>query len=196
MENKIKNITVATANPNKLKEINAINKYKNIVFSLVKGEFNPEETGSTFSENAYIKASCASKIMQNFSIADDSGLCVDALNGAPGLFSARYAGTQQQKIQKLIAELQKFPKEKRTAHFISSMVLTDKNGNILYKTEGIIKGIITDTPKGNNGFGYDPIFFIPEYNQTMAEMNSDLKNSISHRANSLIPMLEWINKNL
>ena len=196
MENKKKNITVATANPHKLKEINEINTFKNITLSIVEGDFDPEETGSNFEENAYTKAKEAAKIMNNYALADDTGLCVDALGGAPGLYTARYAETAEKRIQRLLNELKDIPEDKRTANFTCAMVLVDKNGNIIHKETGIAEGIIIETNHGTNGFGYDPVFFMPEYNQTMAEMPTELKNKISHRAKALIPMLEWIDKNL
>lgn len=196
LENKEKNITVATANPHKLKEINEINTFKNITLSIVEGDFDPEETGATFEENAYIKAKAAAKIMNNYSLADDTGLCVDALDGAPGLYSARYAETAEKRIQRLLNELKDIPQDGRTANFTCAMVLVDKDGNIIHKETGIAEGIIVDKKQGLNGFGYDPVFFMPEYNQTMANMPSELKNKISHRAKALIPMLEWIDKNL
>lgn len=197
MENKhIKNIVIATGNPHKLEEINAINKYDDINFSLVEGEFNPVENGKDFNENAYIKAAAAAKMMKTYCLADDSGLCVNTLNGAPGLHSARYAGTQSEKIKKILTELKDVPFEKRDAFFVSIMMLVDKDGQIIHSTQGRVDGYIIDTAKGSNGFGFDPVFFIPEYNKTMAEMDSKLKNSVSHRAKSLNSMLEWINKNL
>ncbi len=196
MENKEKNITVATANPHKLKEINEINTFKNITLSIVEGDFDPEETGSNFEENAYIKAKEAAKIMNNYALADDTGLCVDALDGAPGLYSARYAETAEKRIQRLLNELKDIPEDKRTANFTCVMVLVDRNGNMIHKETGIAKGLIIETKQGANGFGYDPVFFMPEYNQTMADMSSELKNTISHRAKALLPMLEWIDKNL
>ncbi len=191
-----KKIVIATANPHKLEEINEINTYSDIEFEIVKGNFCPEENGSTFEENAYIKAKAASDIMKTYCLSDDSGLCVDALNGAPGLHSARYAGTQNEKIQKLIEELKEIDPAKRTAHFISVMVLVDEKGEILNVSEGKVDGLITDSPKGTQGFGYDPVFFIPEFNKTMAEMDSKEKNTISHRARALQKMLAWINENL
>lgn len=197
MENSIKKtIVIATANPHKLEEINEINSFSNIEFRLVEGDFNPVESADTFRGNAYIKVEAASKLMKTYCLADDSGLCVDALDGAPGLHSARYARTQEKKIQKLIKSLENIEPCQRTAHFISVMVLVDKKGNILHTTEGKVEGLIIDTPKGSNGFGYDPIFYIPKYNQTMAEMDSKEKNLISHRALALTAMLEWINKNI
>ncbi|MDD3238424.1 MAG: RdgB/HAM1 family non-canonical purine NTP pyrophosphatase [Candidatus Gastranaerophilales bacterium] len=191
-----KNIIIATANPHKLEEIAAINNIETIKFDIVKGDFHPVENGTSYFENAYIKAYEAAKLSDSYCLADDSGLCVDVLNGAPGLYSARYAGSQKEKIEKLLQELKHFPLQKRTAHFVSVMVLVDSKGNVVHQTEGKIEGLIIDTPRGSNGFGYDPIFHIPEYNQTMAEMNSELKNKISHRANALIPMLDWISNNI
>lgn len=197
MENKTKKrIIIATANPHKLEEINEINSYSDIEFSIVEGQFDPEECGSTYEENAYIKASEASKIMNSIALADDSGLSVDALNGEPGLHSARYADTQDKRIEKLLENLKDIPEQKRTAHFISSMVLTDSKGNVLHKTEGKVEGIIIDSRKGTNGFGYDPVFYLPELDKTMAEIDSKTKNKLSHRANALRPMLEWISTNL
>lgn len=196
LENKEKNITVATANPHKLKEINEINTFNNITLSIIEGDFDPEETGSTFEENAYIKAKAAAKIMNNYALADDTGLCVDALDGAPGLYSARYAETAEKRIEKLLQELKNIPEEKRTANFTCVIVLVDKNGNIIHKETGIAEGIIVETKQGTNGFGYDPVFFMPEYNLTMADMPAGLKNTVSHRAKALIPMLKWIDDNL
>lgn len=197
MENKIKKkITLATANPHKLEEINGINSYENIEFSIVEGDFNPDENGSTYEENAFIKAFEAARIMDKTALADDSGLSVDVLDGAPGLHSARYADSPDKRIEKLLENLKNIPIEKRTAHFISSMVLVDKNGNILHKTEGRVNGIIIDEKKGTNGFGYDPVFYLPEFDKTMAELDFETKNSLSHRARALEPMLKWISENL
>lgn len=189
-------IIIATSNPHKLEEINKINTNKNIVFDVVKGDFNPDENGNTFLENASIKAKEAAKIMQTYCLADDSGLCVDALEGAPGIHSARYADTQKEKIEKLLNELKMVPYDYRTAHFTCAMVLTDKNGKELHKEEGKVFGYIDDSPKGTNGFGYDPIFFVPKYDKTIAELPEETKNEISHRSNALRPMLKWIEENL
>ncbi len=189
-------IVLATSNPHKLEEINAINTNKKIVFEVIKGEFNPEENGKTFEENAVIKAKAAAKIAKTYCLADDSGLCNDALKGAPGIFSSRYAPTQTEKINKILKEMFAVPYDDRTAHFTCSMVLVDADGNILHKENGKVFGYIDDSPKGSNGFGYDPVFLIPGYDKTMAELDEDTKNKISHRANALNPMLEWIKKNL
>ncbi len=185
------NIVLASANPHKLLEINAIAKKYDICFDLVDGDFNPDETGVTFEENSYIKAYEAAKITGKIAFADDTGLCVDKLNGAPGIYSARYAPTPKEKIDKILCELTDVPQNERTAHFICSIVAVNPQGELLHKTEGIIKGLITLEPKGSQGFGYDPIFFIPEPNKTMAELTDDEKNTISHRALALIPMIEF-----
>ncbi len=189
-------IIIATANPHKLEEIRDINKNPDIEFDVVQGDFNPVENGVNFQENALIKAQEAAKIMKTYCLADDSGLCVDVLEGRPGIHSARYAKTQKEKIEKLLEEMKNVPYDYRSAHFVCSMVLVDANGNVLNSEIGKIYGFIDDSPKGENGFGYDPIFFIPEKDMTLAQLPNDVKNDISHRANALKPMLEWINSNL
>ncbi len=189
-------IILATSNPHKLEEINAINKNPEIVFDVVKGDFDPVEDGKNFKENAFIKAKEATKIMKTYCLADDSGLCVDVLEGRPGIHSARYAQTQKEKIEKLLKEMKDVSYDWRGAYFICSMVLVDSDGNLLHSQEGRVHGFIDDSPKGTNGFGYDPIFFIPSKNKTMAELTEEEKNSISHRSNALRPMLKWIEENL
>lgn len=189
-------IILATSNSHKMEEINKINKNPQISFDIINSEFNPDETGKTFEENAFIKAKEASKITGTYCLADDSGLCVDALEGKPGIHSARYADTQKEKISKLLNEMKDVPYDYRTAHFTCSMVLVDKSGNILHRETGKIYGFIDDEAKGTNGFGYDPIFFVPAYNKTIAQLPEEIKNTISHRANALIPMLKWIEDNL
>lgn len=189
-------IILATSNPHKLEEINAINKNPNIVFDVVEGDFDPVEDGKNFQENALIKAKEAAKIMKTYCLADDSGLCVDVLEGRPGIHSARYAETQQEKISKLLNEMKDVPYDWRGAHFVCSMVLVDKNQSLVHAETGKVYGYIDDSPKGTNGFGYDPIFFVPSKNQTMAELPEEVKNDISHRANALKPMLKWIEENL
>lgn len=189
-------IILATSNPHKLEEINAINTNPDIVFDVIKGEFTPEENGADFKENAEIKAIEASKITKSYCLADDSGLCVDALQGRPGIHSARYAATQKEKIEKLLNEMKDVPYDYRTAHFNCTMVLTDENAKPVHIETGKVYGYIDDAPKGTNGFGYDPIFFLTDYDKTMAELPESEKNKISHRANALKPMLKWIEENL
>ena len=150
------------------------------------------EDGKTFEENSYIKAYEAAKIMGIPALADDTGLCVDALDGRPGLYSARYAPTQKEKISKLLGELKNVPKEKRDAYFVCTMTLVSPSGEKIHTQVGKIDGYITNEPSGQHGFGYDPIFFIPELNKTMADMTLEEKNTLSHRARALKPMIEKI----
>lgn len=186
-------ITVASGNPHKVEEMSGINPFKDIVLKKIEGDFDPVEDGKTFEENAIIKAKAASLIVKDFALADDTGLCVDALNGAPGLHTARYAPTQEEKIKKLLAALDGVPFEKRTARFICCMVLTDKDGNVVHKTVGKVEGYIAEKAAGCGGFGYDPIFYVPKYGMTLAELPDGEKNKISHRFNALVPMLEFVN---
>lgn len=185
-------LTVASGNLHKVEEMNGINPFKEIVLKKIDGNFDPIEDGETFEENAIIKAKAASLIVKDFALADDTGLCVDALDGAPGLHTARYAPTQEEKIKKLLKALDGVPCEKRTARFICNMVLTDKDGNVVHKTVGKIEGFIAEKSAGCGGFGYDPIFYVEKYGMTLAELPDGEKNKISHRFNALLPMLKYI----
>jgi len=188
-------ITLGTGNEHKVFEINTIVKslgYTDIVFIPSPEGFNPIESGSTFEENSLIKAREAARLSGMISLADDSGLCIEALNGAPGLYSARYAGSQDEKIKRVLSELKNV--ENRKAKFVCCMSLVDKDGNIINTTRGECHGQITKEPKGSNGFGYDPIFLPDKYDITLAEMSDDGKNAISHRGNALVKMLEFIVK--
>ncbi|MBD5403042.1 RdgB/HAM1 family non-canonical purine NTP pyrophosphatase [bacterium] len=193
MENKIK-IVFATGNGHKLAEINEISKDSGIEFVLPPDGFNPDETGATFEENSYIKAVEAAKLSGNIALADDSGLCVEALNGEPGIHSARYADTPQERISKLLKNLT--PYGNRKAKFVCAMTLVDEFGNLLNKEIGECHGEIAKVQSGVNGFGYDPIFTVNGYNVTMADMSEDLKNSISHRSVALNKMITYIQQNL
>lgn len=183
-------IVFATGNPHKLAEINAISRDSGIEFVLPPADFNPEENGVTFEENSYIKAKEAARLSKTFSLADDSGLCVEALNGEPGIHSARYASTPQARIDKLLKNLA--PHGNRNAKFVCAMTLVDEFGNILDKENGECYGKITNIPSGINGFGYDPIFLVDGYNVTMADMSEELKNTISHRSIALNKILNYI----
>lgn len=190
------NIILATSNPHKITEINALNTDENISFDIIRGDFNPVENGTTFLENAYIKASSASKIVNAFCLADDSGLCVDALQGRPGIYSSRYDTTPQRRINKLLSELKNVDKEFRSAHFSCAMVLTDPSGNIVFSKEGRVDGFIDFEPKGSFGFGYDPVFYLPRFDKTMAQLPDQIKNQISHRAKAFNLIIEEVKKNL
>ena len=185
-------IVLATSNPHKLEEIRAIAGDADVEFVLVDSGFDPVEDGKTFEENSYIKAKAAAEMMGLPALADDTGLCVDALGGAPGLYSARYAPTQETKISKLLDALSGVDEEKRTAHFICSMVLASPDGKKIHSTEGKIYGRIANKPDGVHGFGYDPVFYIPELQKTMAEMTAEEKNTLSHRALALKAMLNFL----
>ena len=196
MENKnIKRFILGTSNQHKLKEVNAIANLHNINFELVDKEFNPDENGSTFEENAIIKATLAAKLTNTIAIADDTGLCVEKLNGAPGIYSARYAPTQEERINKLLEELKGYDESERQAHFTCAMAVVSPYGEVLFKTSTNINGFITLYPKGKNGFGYDSVFFIPEENRTMAELTDEQKNCISHRGKALTNVIRYLQTN-
>lgn len=187
-------IVFATANPHKLEEINEISKGSGIKFILPPAGFNPVENGATFEENSLIKAKAANKLSGKMSLADDSGLCVESLNGAPGLYSARYAGTQAEKIAKLLEEMK--DKTNRKAKFVCTMTLLDESGNILCVKTGECHGEIAHKAAGCGGFGYDPIFLVEGAGgKTMAEMTEHEKNEISHRGRALRMILEFLSKN-
>lgn len=186
-------IVFATANPHKVEELKAITSslgIKNIEFALPPKGFDPDETGKTFEENSYIKAKEANKLTKMISLADDSGLCVEALNDGPGIYSARYAETPQERIDKLLNELTPF--DNRNAKFVCAMTLLDEKGEILIQTRGECKGTIAKKQSGSHGFGYDPIFIVENTSLTMADMSEDEKNKISHRARALGNIFDFI----
>ena len=185
-------IVLATANPHKVEEINAITEGLGVEFVLPPEGFNPIENGKTFEENALIKARAANDVSKMLTLADDSGLCVDALDGAPGLHSARYAGTQPEKIKKLLDELKDVPFESRGAKFVCAMVLLDENGEVLFSDRGECFGKIGFEAKGANGFGYDPIFVVEDVDLTMAQMSEEVKNKISHRGRVLQKVTSFV----
>jgi len=189
-------IVLATANKHKVEEINAICEGFGIKFIMPPKGFDPIEDGKIFEENALIKAKAANKLTGLPSLADDSGLCVDALKGFPGIFSARYAKTQSEKIKKILAEMKNIPNENRGAKFVCAMVLLDKDGKILFQTRGECHGKIALEAKGQNGFGFDPIFIVKGGNSTMAELSEEEKNKISHRGIALQKVLNYTNKKL
>ncbi|HXI10473.1 MAG TPA: XTP/dITP diphosphatase [Thermodesulfobacteriota bacterium] len=183
-------ILLATSNRGKIKEITHI--LEGLDLELVTlddypGLQLPPEAGSTFRENALIKARAASAEAGVAALADDSGLEVDFLGGRPGIYSARYAGAEasdRDNWLKLLKELEGVPVEKRTARFrcVVALVWT---GGVEESFEGSLEGVIASEPKGTNGFGYDPVFFIPGTGKTAAELTPNEKNSLSHRAKAL-----------
>lgn len=185
-------IVLATSNPHKVEEINAITKSLGVEFVLPPEGFNPVENGETFEENARIKAKEANRLTNLPALADDSGLCVEALNWGPGIYSSRYANTPKARIDKLLYELKDIPFEGRRAKFVCAIALLNKNGEILFSDRGECFGKIGFEPKGHNGFGYDPIFIADGLNLTMAELTEDDKNKISHRAVALNKIINFI----
>ena len=183
-------ITFATGNAHKLQEINEIAAGSGVEFILPPAGFDPVEDGETFEDNSLIKAREAARLSEMMSLADDSGLCVDALNGAPGIYSARYADTAQARIDKLLIELDGV--NDRKAKFVCAMTLVDADGKVLFQTRGECHGEIEREQSGLNGFGYDQIFLIGQ--KTMAEMSEEEKNEISHRGRALREVLEFLSK--
>lgn len=188
----LKKLVFATKNKNKLKEARALLEGSGIEIAEVEGDFAPEESGATFEENSYIKAYEAAKNMGIPALADDSGLVVDALGGRPGVHSSRYETTDEKRINKLLGELEGVAKEDRTARFACSMVIVTPGGEKLFATTQTCEGEIAFSPSGNDGFGYDPIFYFPQKNVTMAELPMEEKNKISHRGKALKKTLEWL----
>ena len=187
---------IATNNKKKLKELSAILGALGVeAVSLAEAgiESDVEETGKTFEENSRLKAVAAMEIANLPAIADDSGLEVDALGGEPGIYSARYGGDlcrdDTERYEYLLKNMENVPDGKRSARFVSVITCTVPDGREVV-ARGEIEGEILRAPVGEGGFGYDPIFFVPEENMTTAEMSAERKNEISHRAKSLKIMAE------
>lgn len=184
----IKEVVLATGNKGKVKEFsNLLEGVFGKIISLSDLGSPPEviEDGLTFRDNALKKAREIAQYSGKLTLADDSGLEVDALNGRPGIYSTRYSGedaTNKMNIVKLLAELGHNPNRK--ARFVCVLALVDPNGEELV-VEGFCEGVILDEPRGEGGFGYDPVFYLPDKRKTMAELEPELKNTISHRANAL-----------
>ena len=183
-------LVFATSNPHKLQEIKDIAGDINIEFLLPPNGFDPIENGTTFEENSYIKAKEAAKLSGIVALADDSGLCVEALDGAPGIYSARYADTPQARINKLLNAMNK--KENRRAKFACAMTLVSPDGETIFQTRGERHGNIAYKQAGTNGFGYDPIFLVGNGSTTMSELSETEKNKISHRGQALRNVLEFL----
>ena len=192
----MKTIVIATNNQNKVREIKSLFNSNKIEFKTLKDlNYTKEivENGKTFAENAYIKAYQVAQDLNCVAISDDSGLEVEALNGAPGIYSARYAGghDDEKNNELLIKNLQGV--DNRRARYVCAICVCQPNG--IHKiVEGYCNGIIVDSPKGKNGFGYDPIFYVDEYGCSTAELDSETKNRISHRGKALRACKERIAK--
>ena len=195
----MKTVLIATKNKGKAKEFETLFSPKGIkVITLldIENAIDVEETGSTFEENALLKANAISEIMNMPVLSDDSGLIIDALEGRPGIFSARYAGPAKDdraNYEKVLRELEGVPEEKRTARFYCAIALVGPNMEPI-TVSGTCEGVITLEPSGDNGFGYDPVFYVPEKQTTMANLNAEEKNKISHRANALKELEKVLNE--
>ncbi len=196
----MKRIVLATGNPGKVREINQLlsgSDYE-VVPQSAFGVPEAEETGLTFVENALIKARNAARHSGLPAIADDSGIEVDALRGAPGIYSARYAGedaTDEANLQKLLAELEGVPEAERTARFQCVMVyLRHPEDPVPLIVQGTWEGRILTEPRGEGGFGYDPVFYVPEHGCSAAELTPEQKNAISHRGQALCKLVRALNR--
>ena len=190
-------LILASRNPHKAREFRELlgDSFTIIDLSLFPQIPLPEETGRTFNENATLKAIATSQHHESFVVADDSGLEVEALGGAPGIYSARYAGkraTDQANVEKLLNELSA-QNGKRSARFRCVIALA-RNGKLLGTFEGRVEGEIVEFARGTNGFGYDPVFQPTGFEQTFAEMAAELKNKISHRAKAIAALREALRK--
>ena len=195
----MRKLMLATTNPGKVREFQALlgqyDSFKELTLLTPKDWPTAlpevEETGATFAENARLKAVALARATGLPALADDSGLCVDALGGAPGLHSARWAGagaTDADRNTRLLARLAGVPAAERTARYVCAVSLAGPDGNSV-EAEGKCSGVILNAPSGANGFGYDPLFFARELGRTMAELTEAEKNRVSHRARALAALL-------
>ncbi|MFN4777931.1 MAG: RdgB/HAM1 family non-canonical purine NTP pyrophosphatase [Pseudanabaena sp.] len=179
----LKKLVIASGNAGKIKEFRDYLADLGVTLILKPDSIDVEETGATFIENAHLKASQVAIATGEWAIADDSGLEVMALNGAPGVLSARYADTDSDRINRVLSELK--DQANREAQFVCAIAIASPDGAIAADALGLCKGAIADAPIGNGGFGYDPIFLIPEFQQTFGEIPPEVKAKISHRAEAL-----------
>lgn len=195
-------VVLASSNAGKIRELSAsLERFgMTIVPQSALNIPDADETGLTFIENAIIKARHAAQLSGLPAIADDSGLAVDALQGAPGIYSSRYAGPEgdaKKNIAKLLAEMNNVPDEKRTACFHCVLVfLTHAADPTPLVCDGTWRGSILRAPRGTQGFGYDPIFYVPEHDRSAAELSIDMKNAISHRGKALQLLIQQLPEKL
>ncbi|MCT6924509.1 MULTISPECIES: XTP/dITP diphosphatase [Bacillales] len=184
-----KQVVIATKNKGKAKDFEALFTplgYEVVTMFDVAPDMEIEETGTTFEENAILKAEALAEALQMLVIADDSGLAIDALNGEPGVYSARYAGDHDDEanIIKVLEKLQGVPEEQRTARFCCALAVAGPQLET-YTVFGTCEGVILEDKRGTNGFGYDPIFYVPQLQRAMAELSPEEKGAISHRGNAI-----------
>ena len=194
-------ILFATSNAGKAKEVQAMFSDLDVDVKTLREEgidVEIEENGQTFAENALIKAKAIAGMTDKIVLADDSGLVVDYLNGEPGIYSARYLGEDTSydiKNAKILERMEGVPDDQRTARFVCAMAAIMPEGEVIC-TEGIMEGLIGYEMKGTNGFGYDPIFYLPEYGMTSSEITPEKKNEISHRGKALRKMQDELKKRI
>ncbi len=194
-------LLVATTNPGKKREYQELFADLEVPLTWPDEEgltLQVAETGHTYAENAHLKAQAYALASSLWTLADDSGLDVDALQGVPGVQSARFGGpglTDQDRYRLLLERLSDVPWEKRQAHFRCIIALASPQGRVWF-TEGACEGMIAYAPQGTNGFGYDPVFYLPELARTMAELPSELKNRLSHRGKAAAAMKELLRKEI
>lgn len=182
-------LVLASKNVHKLAEMQAILGQLGLEVVLesdVGVDVDVEETGTTFEENALLKARAVMEASHMAAIADDSGLMVDALDGAPGVYSARYGGlnSDEARTALLLENLKDVPQEQRTARFVSAIACVLPDGRVV-TASGTCEGLILFEPRGSSGFGYDPVFYVPQLGMTFAQADADAKNAVSHRGKSL-----------
>ena len=187
----MKRLVVASTNSNKVREFRSVLAVLHDWEICVQPDTVPEieETGTTFVDNASLKAIHTSGFVDDLVVADDSGLCIDALGGRPGVFSNRYASDDRSRIERVLKEMEFVPEKHRGAAFVCALALA-RRGTLIWTGEGRVEGLIGHSPKGANGFGYDPIFYIPEFGRTMAELTLEEKNRVSHRGRALAELLK------
>ena len=191
-------LLIATSNSGKLGEIRSV--LGDLPIALLSLADFPDiqsvdEGGDSFAENAGLKAAGYAKQAGVLTLADDSGLVVDALKGAPGVHSARYLGEQAsyaERIRGLLTELNSLPDEARTARFVCALTIASADSELVYRTEATCEGLIADAPRGTGGFGYDPVFIPRGFDQTFGELPATVKNRISHRGKALIEARKFI----
>lgn len=189
---KSRKLIVATSNPGKLREMAEYLIGLDWELELKPQELEIAETETTFMANARLKASEVAKALGEWAIADDSGLAVAALNGAPGIYSARYGNTDTERISRLLTALG--DNSQRQAEFICAIAIARPDGTIALETEGVCPGEILRETRGEGGFGYDPIFYVPELQQTFAQMSAEIKNRFSHRGRAFAQLLPELAK--
>ena len=184
-------VVLASKNPHKLVEINKITGkfgFELVLQSQLGVDIDVEENGTTFEENSFIKADAVMKATGLPALADDSGIAVDALNGEPGIYSARYGFDpsldDRGRLELLLKNTEQVPDGQRQAQFVCVITMVTPDGQVI-QARGEIHGELTREPRGENGFGYDPIFFYPPLGKTTAELSAEEKNAVSHRANAL-----------